>query len=105
MDDWERFFLKVDDRANGYKRVTKDMEWSKLFSVIQGYRSGLWDLPEVTAAESVAEKIKVINSHNHSNKQFNENAWKNSRKPERASHMLPQNLIQDLLNDFNYILR
>lgn len=105
MGDWDRFFLKVEDRANGYKRVTKDMEWSKLFSVIQGYRSGLWDLPEVTAAESVAEKINIINSHNRSNKQFNENAWKNSRKPERASQMLPQNLIQELLDEFNYVLR
>lgn len=42
--DWDRFFLKVDDRTNGYKRVTNDMEWAKLFSVIQRYRTGLYTL-------------------------------------------------------------
>lgn len=101
--DWDRFFLKLNDRSNGYKRVTKDMEWAKLFSVIQGYRTGLWDIPEITAAESLADKLAVINKYNHSNKAFNENAWKNSRKPERASQMLPVELIQDLLQELNYI--
>lgn len=101
--DWDRFFLKVDDRTNGYKRVTKDMEWCKLLSVIQGYRTGLWDLPEITAAESVKDKLEIINRYNHSNKTFNENAWKNSRKPERASNMLPKELILDLLQEMNYI--
>ena len=101
-DDWDKFFLKLNDREMCYKRVTKDMDWNKLFSVIQGYRTGLWDLPEVTAAETVADKIDVINKHNHSKKQFNENAWKNSRKPERASQMLSQELIMDLLKEFNY---
>ena len=99
MDEWDKFFLKVDDRAKGYKRVTKDMEWSKLFSVI------LLDLPEVTAAESVVEKIKVMNSHNHSKKIFNENAGKNARKPERSSQMLPQKLLLTLLMEFDYILK
>ena len=101
--DWDRFFLKIDDRTNGYKRVTKDIEWAILFSVIQGYRSGLWDIPEITAQESVKDKLAIINKYNHSNKEFNENAWKNSRKPERASQMLPKELLLDLLQKMNYI--
>ena len=101
--DWDRFFLKIDDRTNGYKRVTKDIEWAILFSVIQGYRSGLWDIPEITAQESVKDKLAIINKYNHSNKEFNENAWKNSRKPERASQMLPKELLLDLLQEMNYI--
>ncbi len=103
--EWDRFFLMLDDRKNGYKRVTKDMEWCKLCSIIMGYRSGLWDLPEVTAAETVYDKLDVINSHNHSQKIFNENAWKNARKPERASKMLSEQFIRELLNEFNYIPR
>lgn len=101
--DWDRFYLKLQDRADGYKRVTKDMEWCKLCSVIQGYHSKLWDLPEVTDAETVADKIAVINRHNHSKQIFKTDTWKNCRKPERASKMLPEEFIKDLLEEFNYI--
>lgn len=45
----------------------------------------------------------VVNKYNHTNKEFNENAWKNARRPERASQMLPVELIQDLLQEMNYI--
>ena len=56
-------------------------------------------------AQRPNEKINVINRHNHSKKQFNENAWKNSRKPERASQMLPIELIKPLLEEFDYVLK
>lgn len=79
------------------------MEWAKLFSVIQGYRTGLWDIPEITKAETVKDKIAVINKYNHSGKEFDENAWKNSRKPERASQMLTKEIILDLLKEMSYI--
>ena len=83
--------------------MTINIEWAKLFSVIQGYRTGLWDIPEITAAESVSDKLAVINKYNNTKKAFNENAWKNARRPERASQMLPVELIQDLLQEMNYI--
>ena len=101
--DWQKFWLRFEDHKAGYKRNLSDMEWSKLFSVVQGYRMGLWDLPEVSACSSVAEKLSVINKHNRSGKTFNENAWKNSRKPERASQMLPSEIIADLLKEFCFI--
>ena len=100
MSDWQKFWLRFEDHKTGYKRNLSDMEWTKLFSVIQGYRMGLWDLPEVSACSSVAEKLAVINKYNHSGKTFNENAWKNSRKPERASQMLPPEILKDLLEEF-----
>lgn len=106
--DWDAFYLKLEDRKNGYKRHTPD-EWTKLVSVIQGYRFGLWSLPEVDACKndngtmSVNKMLNVINKHNHSNRKFNEVSWKNARRPERASQMLPEELIKDLLEEFNYI--
>ena len=100
MSGWQKFWLRFEDHKIGYKRNLSDMEWTKLFSVVQGYRMGLWDLPEVSACSSVAEKLAVINKYNHSGKTFNENAWKNSRKPERASQMLPPEVLKDLLEEF-----
>ena len=106
--DWDAFYLKLEDRKNGYKRHAPD-EWTKLVSVIQGYRFGLWSLPEVDACKndngtmSVNKMLNVINKHNHSNRKFNEVSWKNARRPERASQMLPEELIKDLLDEFNYI--
>lgn len=105
MSDWQKFWLRFEDHKIGYKRNLSDMEWTKLFSVIQGYRMGLWDIPEITACESVSEKLEVINKHNRSGKIFNENSWKNSRKPERASQMLPAEIIADLLEEFCFVDR
>lgn len=105
--DWDRFYLKLEDRENGYKRHAPD-EWTKLVSVIQGYRFGLWSLPEVDACRNsdgtmnIKQAIEAINSHNHSSRNFNETAWKNARRPERASQMLPEEMIKDLLIEFRY---
>lgn len=52
---------------------------------------------------NVKKAIDIINSHNHSSRKFNESAWKNCRRPERASQMLPEEMIIDLLNEFNYV--
>jgi|GEM_PF-654823 len=106
--DWEVFFLKISDRAEGYKRHTPD-EWSKLISVIQGYRYGLWSIPELDACRNedgsmdVSKAVAVINRHNHSTRKFNASSWKNARRPERASKMLPEEMIKDLLMEFRYI--
>ncbi len=102
-EEWQKFWLRLEDHKNSYKRNLSNMEWSKLFSVIQGYRMGLWDLPEITACSSVAEKLSVINQHNRSGRPFNENAWKNSRKPERASQMLPPEFLKDILQEFGFV--
>ena len=106
--DWDTYYLKLEDRKTGYKRRRPD-EWTKLLSVIQGYRFGLWDLPEVDACKNdngtmdVKKVLDVINKHNHSSRKFSAVSWKNARRPERASQMLPEVLIQDLLDEFNYI--
>lgn len=106
--EWEMFFLKLEDREAGYKRHAPD-EWTKLMSVIQGYRYGLWGIPELDACKNVdgvmdlKKALAVINSHNHSNRVFKETAWKNARRPERASQMLQEELIKDLLEEFKYV--
>lgn len=106
--EWDAFYLKMEDRMTGYKRHTPD-EWTKLMSVIQGYRYGLWFLPELDECRNedgsmdVKKVLTVINDHNHSSREFKESSWKNSRKPERASQMLPEEMIRDLLEEFDYI--
>ena len=106
--DWDLFFLKLNDRKYGYKRQTPD-EWTKLMSVMQGYNAKLWSLPEVDACKNdngkydVKKVLEVVNSHNHSSRNFTESSYKNSRKPERASQMLPEEMIKDLLEEFHYI--
>jgi hypothetical protein len=50
----------------------------------------------------IDEDVAAINTHNHTNRVFNESAWKNARKPERASQMLPEELLKDLLKEFQY---
>jgi hypothetical protein len=102
FEEWQRFFLKLEDRENEYKRDTSNLDWTKLFSVVQGYRMGLWDIPVISACETVREKLAVINKYNHSSRVFNENAWTNSRKPERASQMIPREMFQELLEEFGY---
>lgn len=103
-EEWQIFFLTLEDRENGYKRNKTDLEWNKLFSVVQGYHLGLWDIPVISACKTVREKLDVINKFNHSNMVFNENAWKNSRKVERTSQMLPSAMFKDLLEEFGYVV-
>lgn len=94
--DWKLFYNKLN--KSGCSAKPRDYEWSVLFSCIMGYRLDLWDIPRLSTG-SVKEKCAWINSHNTSNKIFKESDWKNARRADRKSAMLPEELIRDKLNE------
>lgn len=94
---WDLFFAKVSE-IKVTQRHIKDLEWSKLFTCIMGYRLGLWDISYLnTEGLSVADKLSWINSFNKSKKQFTETDWKNCRRQNRQSQMLEYTFIKDML--------
>lgn len=95
-DDWKRFFIKVHSPKEAKTRVA-DASWSALMSCIIAYRNGKVTIEPLDKCTSTKEKLDYINSHNHTGKQFTESHWKNARRPERASQMLPLEVIQDTL--------
>lgn len=106
--DWYFFFLKVSSGA-GATPSASDMEWRKLKSVVMAYRLKVplkclggccvslpvLDSPDLT----VDQKLAWLNGFGDSGgkKKFNLNAWKDCRKHNRISQMLPEDLYQDLL--------
>ena len=94
--DWELFWQKLEIREPGIFKRIKELSWTKLVSVIMGYRAGLWDIPAFDGL-SVKEKCDYINSLHICTKQFTPNDWKNCRRPERQAAMLPAEQIQDIL--------
>ncbi len=96
---WNLFFAKVSG-IKVTQRHIKDLEWSKLFTCIMGYRLGLWDISYLnTEGLSVADKLSWINSFNESKKQFTETDWKNCRRQNRQSQMLEYTFIKDMLEE------
>ncbi len=105
MADWEKFFLKLEnaeattDNKNKvpyFPRVT-DMEWSKIMTLILGYRLGYWDIPYLSEDHKLEDKLVYINSLNKSKKKFGKNNWKDCRKENRRGQMLDRKYITDLL--------
>ena len=105
MADWEKFFLKIDNadakpdnehRSSRGLRIS-DMEWSKIMTLILGYRLGYWEIPYLSGDHKLEDKLKFINSLNKSKKKFGKNNWKDCRKENRAGQMLDRKYIKDLL--------
>lgn len=95
-DDWKRFFVKVHC-PDGSKVRVADPNWSALMSCIIGYRLGKLPIEGLDKCKTVEEKLSYINSHNSTGKPFTMSHWKNARRPERASQMLPIELLGDML--------
>ncbi len=95
-EDWKRFFVKVHCPDNSKVRVA-DPSWSILMSCIIGYRLGKLPIEGLDQCKTLDEKLAYINSHNSTGKVFTQSHWKNARRPERASQMLPVELLTDTL--------
>lgn len=95
-DDWKRFFVKVHCPEGSKVRVA-DPSWSTLMSCIIGYRLGKFPIEGLDQCQTLDEKLDYINSHNSTGKVFTQSHWKNARRPERASQMLPVELLTDTL--------
>ncbi len=110
VNDWNKFYVLLEnrsfDRKSGQrKRNISDMEWSRIITLVMGYRFGFWDIPYLSEKKRcLNEKIDFINSLNKSGKRFGKNDWKNCRRPERKSQMLDKKYITDLLEQCGAIL-
>ena len=51
------------------------------------------------ASHSVGDKVAWINRFNQSTKKFTDNTWKDCRKQQRITQMLPEKEFEDLLKD------
>ena len=94
--DWEKFFHKVNLKLSNCKAKVRDMDWAILNSCVMGHRAGKWIIPGLEKG-SVEEKCNWINQFNKSKKQFNANDWKNARRPDRQTNMLPEEFLSELL--------
>ena len=94
-EDWNQLFLKVS--CKDCKAKVRDLEWSRLTSVIAGYRAGLWSVPYLDRDLCLEEKLEWINAFNTSTRTFKESDWKNCRRPERVASILPIDIIGDLI--------
>ncbi len=115
-EDWNLFFMRLNKTDNADKtdvseeinlrsvRHIADMEWSKIVSLVMGHRLGLWKVPYLSEQHSVDEKLIYINSLNKSNKVFTRLHWKNCRRAERVSQVLPKELLVDLFAEANVIV-
>ena len=96
--DWDIFWRKLSvDQANVKIR---NLEWSKLNSVVMGHRAGKWSIDILNSDKlTVAEKCDWINRFNKSEHVFKLSDWKNARKAERQSSILDFEMLEPLLRE------
>lgn len=113
VNDWQKFFVRMSDIQSDVhnndsdtqkkivgkrcptRRIT-DMDWSRIVTLVMGHRLGYWVVPYLAGNYTVDEKIAYINSLNKSEKKFTLLNWKNCRRPERASQMLPIEMMSEM---------
>ncbi len=96
LAEWETFFTKL--LYHGTNARPRDFELSKLKSVIMGYRNNLISIPYLDNPDiSMADKVAWINSFNRGAKPYTVEDWKNARKSNRISSMLPMELLEELV--------
>ena len=93
---WKKFFVKAKCPAGSKNRVT-DTDWSILMSCIIGYRHNILKIEPLDRCETTKDKLEYINAHNNTGNVFTENHWKNARRPERKTQMLPIEAIEEAL--------
>ena len=107
--DWDRFFAKLDGVNTSVpgcspRQHIVDVEWSRIMTLVMGYRLGFWDIPYLSEKRPISEKLDYINSLNKSQKVFTLNNWKDCRKAARKSQMLNKNFIVELLKKCHAII-
>ena len=99
--EWEVFYKKLPYYKTGAK--PRDLEFNKIRSIVTGARVGMIDIPYLASNKvSNPEKISFINQFiaeiGMECKTFTESDWKNARRPERVSTMLPLEYLEELIS-------
>lgn len=104
--DWSVFFNRV---AGSSSPLVTDVDWSKLVSAVMACRlkvplnflgGASVSIPVLDSSRvSVSAKILWLSGFNASKKKFTVSTWKNCRRQDRVSQMLPEALYKDLLLD------
>ena len=98
----ERFLVKAENpECNTH---IQDIEFTKLMSAVMAHRSGQYVIPMLAKKIPLKEKLAFINEFNDSDRDFDSNAWKECRKPERISNMLPYKEYKALLIKMGVVL-
>ena len=102
--EWRNYYRKVAREKAGSSAKPRSNEWSKLCSVIMGYRAGMWKIAGLDMQPDVASKIAWINEHNSTGHKYKESDWKNARRPERIKAMLPREEFEELLQELQAVV-
>ncbi|MGP9623722.1 hypothetical protein ACT3S7_12220 [Corynebacterium sp. AOP34-AQ2-28] len=89
VEQWEHWDLQRRHGARG--RSLKHPDKAILRSILIGYRHGMIDIPALDQLGTVAERCAWLSGWGLGT--VTESQWKNARRPERASGMLP---VEDL---------
>jgi hypothetical protein len=96
----ETFFEKLQYYQTGAK--PRNLEFNKIKSIVTGVRVGMWDVPYLSSTKvSIGEKVAFINQFiaemGIDCKLFKESDWKNARRPERVTTILPKEYLSELI--------
>lgn len=89
LAEWQTFFLRL---RNGKQagRYISDAGRARMMSLVLGHRLGMWEIPNLAdPGTTVAEKVAWVNAWGMSPKPFTLSDWKNARRPERQTQVLP----------------
>lgn len=106
-DEWHTLFGKVLlDPAQSSQRRVRDWEWSRIMTCVMGHRLGVWHIPTLDDPSLTVEgKCNWINGFNKSKKKFKAGDWKNARRQNRQSQMLPRDMVIDLLTAMGAVVK
>ena len=99
--DWEDLFWRV---AHAGTRKPRDMTRARLMTALIGYRQGDWSSPVLDALKTPQAKLDWLNAQARGpgpTRPLTMGDWKNARRPERRSQMLPERDVSGLLKRMN----
>lgn len=92
MDEWEDFFEKLEKakrKAIGYD------EFDILYNIVYLHKKGKIIIPAIAELKTVPDKIKWINDHNTSEKEFTINHWRHASDPLPKKKQIPMDILED----------
>lgn len=98
--DLQRVREKSTIKTDGY--LGNDLQWTKLRSIIMGYRCNIYAIPSLDGLKG-KERLEKINSWGISKRQFTADDWKNCGRASYKSKMIGFEYVKDTLEKINSI--